>query len=159
MSDDPEDPKPPGPQYPTGVGFHTAEGAYTDTQVEAARKIFKDLAKRQKATIRWMVHRGARGGTGYELAQDMKGLMHAWEPRLTELKLAGTIVDSGRRQSFGARGPFTVWVLARYPVFHPPPNITAAARKENEACARIAEGWSPIAAQAIRDRMRTRPAW
>lgn len=83
------------------------------------------------------------------------GKLYTWAPRLTELKLAKTIFKSPDRRLWHGRGPLIVWKLHPLPEYDPPPEPDEKMNpvdRENEACARIADAWSPMAAQQIRDR-------
>lgn len=83
-----------------------------DTSVAAAEAVADYLPALQSLVYRTIVAAGADGLTADELAERVGYARWSVQPRTTELKLKGLIVDSGvrRRNSTGKQA--IVWVTA-----------------------------------------------
>ncbi|HWV12556.1 MAG TPA: hypothetical protein VN110_04605 [Sphingobium sp.] len=101
----------PGHIYPHVAGFKgTAE-----TSREAAEAIAPKLGRLQRMVAEAVKARGAYGLTPEELAEQANIDRVSVQPRFSELKIKGLIVDSGRRRSNpSSRKKAVVWVAKEH---------------------------------------------
>ena len=95
----------PAPDYPDMPGHRGIV-----TSIEAAADIAPKLGRLQRMAEEAIVAAGANGLTADELAERLGLDRYSIQPRTSELKLKGRIVDSGarRRNATGKRA--VVWV-------------------------------------------------
>lgn len=107
--------------YPDRPGFK----GEAETGREAAEAIAPRLGRLQRMVREAVTARGAEGLTPEEAA-DLHGVDRvSLQPRFSELKAKGLIVDSGRRRRNGSSGKAAVvWCL---PEFGPKPDPIGAA--------------------------------
>jgi hypothetical protein len=99
----------PGFVYPNSAGFKGA----AETGREAAEAIAPKLGRLQRLVLDALKARGAYGLTPEELAAQREMDRVSVQPRFSELKAKGLIVDSGKRRSNpSSRKRAVVWVLA-----------------------------------------------
>lgn len=80
------------------------------TSIEAADAMAPKMARLQRMTFETIAGRGAHGCTADEVS-DLLGVDHrSTQPRATELKLKGLIVDSGMRRVNSTGRSAIVWV-------------------------------------------------
>jgi hypothetical protein len=98
-----------GPQYPETPGFK-----WTDTSKAAADAIAPKLGRLQRLALDAIKSRGASGLTADELAEVLGLDRCSIQPRSSELRRKGEIVDSGlrRRNASGKRA--IVWTLPQF---------------------------------------------
>ena len=96
-------------EYPDVAGHRGV-----DTSMAAAEVMNASLPRLQRSVLEVITSRGVRGATGDEIAQALH--WHRWRvrPRTSELKLAGKIMDSGRRRPSMAGIASIVWVLPSF---------------------------------------------
>ncbi len=101
----------PGFVYPNSAGFKGA----AETGREAAEAIAPKLGHLQSMVLAAIKSRGAYGLTPEELA-DVRDIGRvSVQPRFSELKAKGLIVDSGRRrQNPSRRKRAVVWVATEF---------------------------------------------
>ena len=85
--------------HPEPVSYPDAPGHRgVETSIEAADAIAPKVGPLQRMTLEAIASRGALGCTADEVS-DLLGLDHrSTQPRCTELKLKGLVVDSGLRR-------------------------------------------------------------
>ena len=94
--------------YPDHAGFKA-----TDTSQGAAEAITEHLGYLQALTHRVIIDAGPRGLTAHEAAEVTGFDKSAIQPRTSELRRKGKIVDSGQRRINPTSGkPAIVWVAA-----------------------------------------------
>jgi hypothetical protein len=97
----------PGLVYPHSAGFK----GDAETSRQAAEAIAPKLGPLQSMVLSALKSRGAYGLTPEELADVANIGRVSVQPRFSELKAKGLIVDSGRRrQNPSSRKPAVVWV-------------------------------------------------
>lgn len=101
----------PGLVYPHAAGFKgTAE-----TSREAAEAIASKLGRLQRMVAEAVMAKGAYGLTPEEMAEQHNIDRVSVQPRFSELKLKGLIVDSGRRRSNpSSKKKAVVWVAKEH---------------------------------------------
>lgn len=101
----------PGLVYPHSAGFKGSAA----TSREAAEAIAPKLGHLQNMVLAAVKSRGAYGLTPEELAGSRDIDRVSVQPRFSELKAKGLIVDSGRRrQNPSSRKRAVVWVAKEY---------------------------------------------
>jgi hypothetical protein len=98
-----------GSDYPNKPGHRGVE-----TSAEAAEALMPHLGRLQSLTLDQVVAAGWYGRTANELAAVTGIPREAIQPRTTELKLKGKIVDSGRRRANANGKRAIVWTLPQY---------------------------------------------
>lgn len=93
--------------YPYPVGHRGVE-----TSIEAARAIASRLGQLQRMTHAAIVQAGLDGLTAHEAAAALNADKAAIQPRLSELRSLGSIVDSGRRRKNASGRNAIVWIAA-----------------------------------------------
>lgn len=87
-----------------------------DTELEAGKKIQPKIKGLQFQVLARLRTAGDHGWIGTDLAEDMHRLVYSVKPRLTELRKAGLIQDSGKRRknkTGGSEMVFTITELGR----------------------------------------------
>ena len=99
----------PPPEYPDAPGHRGVE-----TSIEAAEAIAPKLGRLQRMAEDAILGAGPNGLTADELADRLELDRYSIQPRTSELKAKGRIIDSGlrRRNSTGKRA--VVWVAPEY---------------------------------------------
>lgn len=101
----------PGFVYPHSAGFKGS----AETGREAAEAIAPKLGHLQTMVLAAVKSRGAYGLTPEELAEIREMGRVSVQPRFSELKAKGLIVDSGRRRiNPSSRKRAVVWVAKEY---------------------------------------------
>lgn len=88
----------------------------TDTELEAGKKIQPKIKTLQYQVLVRMRTAGDHGWIGSDLAEDLGRLVYTIKPRLTELRKARLIQDSGERRknrTGGSEMVFTITELGR----------------------------------------------
>ena len=99
----------PASEYPKSPGHRGVE-----TSIAAANDIAPGLGRLQKLTLATVSEASGYGCTANELA-DLTGLpREAIQPRTSELRRMGKIVDSGRRRHNPNGKSAIVWTLPGY---------------------------------------------
>jgi hypothetical protein len=81
------------------------------TSVEAADAIAPNLGRLQRLVLGVIKGRGARGATADECAAALSMDRWSTQPRTSELRRKGLIVDSGQRRRNETRKNAIVWVV------------------------------------------------
>lgn len=99
------------PRYPDAPGYK----GEAETGREAAEAVAPKLGRYQRLVNELVAARGSQGITPEEAA-DVTGLDRvSLQPRFSELKRKGMVVDSGRRRRNPSSGKSAVvWVLPEY---------------------------------------------
>jgi hypothetical protein len=98
-----------GPDYPDAPGFK-----WTDTSREAAEALAPKLGRLQRLALDAIRAHGARGLTADELADALSLDRYSIQPRTSELRRKGDIVDSGLRRLNASRKRAIVWVTPEH---------------------------------------------
>jgi hypothetical protein len=98
-----------GSIYPNAPGHR-----HVETSVEAADAIAPKLGRLQKAALAAITARGALGLTADELAEALSCDRYSIQPRSTELRVKGLIVDSGLRRLNASGRRAIVWTLPKF---------------------------------------------
>lgn len=96
-------------QYPDSPGHRGV-----DTSIEAAEKFTPKVGRLQKMTLDAIAARGAFGLTADECAQLIGLDRWSIQPRTSELRRKGLIVDSGLRRKNETGKRAIVWTLPRF---------------------------------------------
>jgi len=83
----------------------------TDTELEAGKKIQPKIKTLQYQALVRMRTAGDHGWIGSDLAEDLGRLVYTIKPRLTELRKAGLIRDSGERRKNKTGGSEMVFII------------------------------------------------
>jgi hypothetical protein len=95
----------PPPDYPDAPGHRGVS-----TSIEAAQAIAPKIGRLQRLALDAIANREGRGATADELAELLELDRYSIQPRTSELRQKGMIVDSGLRR-FNATGKRAiVWV-------------------------------------------------
>jgi hypothetical protein len=94
-------------ELPFGVPY--AKGS--DTSLEAAKSIVGKIAEQRTEVYRAIVRAGKDGRTWSELVEQL-AVSPTANGRVSELRDAGLIVDSGRRRKTSAGRNAVVWIAA-----------------------------------------------
>ena len=100
MSNDNQDPR-----YPDVAGHRGV-----DTSIEAAEAMTPKIGRLQRLTLQAVRNAGERGLTSDETAETLHSDRWSIQPRLSELKLKGMVVDSGLRRRNSTGKNAIVWV-------------------------------------------------
>lgn len=101
----------PGFVYPNSAGFKGS----AETGREAAEAIAPKLGNLQRLVLEAVKARGAYGLTPEELSDNREIGRVSVQPRFSELKAKGLIVDSGKRRSNpSSRKRAVVWVAREF---------------------------------------------
>ncbi len=84
-----------------------------DTSIEAADAISSLTARLQRMALVAIWNAGTRGLTADELAGKLRLTRASIQPRTTELKLRGAIVDSGGRRLNASGKRAIVWIATQ----------------------------------------------
>jgi predicted ArsR family transcriptional regulator len=84
-----------------------------DTSKAAAEQILDDLGRLQALVYRCIRRRGEDGRTSDELSEQLGLIAQTVTPRVWELRLAGLIIDSGKRRPTRRGRMAKVWVVAQ----------------------------------------------
>lgn len=96
--------QPPRIDPPVAVGK-------TDTSAAAAKMVARHVETDRDRVLRFVAAQGSRGCTSHELADHFDRPFHTIAPRLTDLRHAGAIRDSGQRRRWpGVRTALIVWI-------------------------------------------------
>ena len=106
--------------YPSTPG---AKGL-SETSGEAADAIAPLTGRYRKLALDAITRAGWNGLTADELAEALSVTRWTAQPRTSELRALGKIVDSGRRRDNPSGRRAIVWVLPQYA---PPPEVEKAA--------------------------------
>ena len=103
----------PGLVYPHSAGFKGP----AETSQEAAEAIASKLGRLQRLVFDAVKARGAYGLTPEEMAGTHNIDRVSVQPRFSELRAKGLVVDSGKRRSNpSSRKRAVVWVLAEFAI-------------------------------------------
>lgn len=91
--------------YPDYPGYQA-----TDTSAEAAEAISEHLGRLQAMVLTAIAKRGSMGLTAHETATVLQSDRTAIQPRLSELRRKGRIVDSGLRRLNASGKRAIVWI-------------------------------------------------
>lgn len=97
------------PRYPEAPGHRGV-----DTSVEAANDFAPKLARWQRLSLEAIQVSGSRGLTADELAETLGCDRYTAQPRTSELKRKGLIVDSGLRRMNATGKRAIVWVVPQH---------------------------------------------
>jgi hypothetical protein len=92
-------------RYPNVAGHRGV-----DTIIEAAEAITPKIGRLQRLALEAVRNAGARGLTSDETAEALHSDRWSIQPRLSELKLKGLVVDSGLRRRNSTGKNAIVWV-------------------------------------------------
>ena len=95
-------------RYPTQPGFR---GAVSGTSALAAKAV-TSVAQRSRQAILQLLQDTPRGLTVDEALERLGISRPRGQPRFSELKATGKIVDSGERRRSAFGSPATVWIIA-----------------------------------------------
>ena len=95
-------------RYPTRPGFR---GAVSGTSALAAKAV-TSVAQRARQAILQLLQETPRGLTVDEGLERLGITRPRGQPRFSELKQQGKIVDSGERRRSAFGSPATVWIIA-----------------------------------------------
>lgn len=101
--------------YPNSPGFKPGS---PETSRQAAEAIAPTAASIRAKVLAIVTASGAGGSTGDDVAEQLGLLVYQVRARLSELRAARKIVDSGRRRVGASGRNGAVWVL---PEYGPPP--------------------------------------
>lgn len=96
--------------YKTGEVGHCGIGG----SPAAAQQVRKTVKARRQAVLDLLGTAGVYGLTAEEIANKLEKLPHDITPRLSDLRKAGSIVDSRRRRLNRNGIKCVVWILAEY---------------------------------------------
>lgn len=99
----------PVAEYPDAPGFK-----WTDTSKAAADAIAPKLGRLQRLALEAIKSRGAVGLTADELAEALGLDRYSIQPRTSELRQKGSIVDSGLRRPNASKKRAIVWVAPEH---------------------------------------------
>lgn len=99
----------PAPAYPDAAGHRGVE-----TSVAAADAIAPHLGRLQQLTLATIAEAARQGCTANELAERTRLPREAVQPRTSELRRMGKIVDSGQRRPNPNGKSAIVWTLPEY---------------------------------------------
>lgn len=100
----------PAREYPDSPGHRGVE-----TSIEAASAIAPKLGRLQRMAEEAIVSAGPHGLTADELADRLDLDRYSIQPRTSELKAKGRIIDSGLRRLNGSGKRAVVWVASCFP--------------------------------------------
>ena len=84
----------------------------SDTRRAGLLEIAPHVKGLQLDVLTFLVSRGSRGATDFEIAEHFDGLKNTYAARRNELTKKGLVVDSGRRRPTGhGKGKAAVWVV------------------------------------------------
>lgn len=92
-------------RYPDFPGFKA-----TDTSQEAAEAISEHLGRLQAMTFATVLNAGSNGLTAHEACDALAMDRVAIQPRLSELRRKGRILDSGQRRRNASGKRAVVWI-------------------------------------------------
>jgi DNA-binding MarR family transcriptional regulator len=96
-------------EYPDAPGFRD-----TDTSKAAAEAVAPKLGRLQRMALAAIKDRGPFGLTADELADALGLDRYSIQPRTSELRRKGLIVDCGLRRRNSSRKRAIVWTLPEY---------------------------------------------
>ena len=99
----------PAPNYPDSPGHRGVE-----TSIEAAEALAPKLGRLQRMAEQAIFNAGPAGLTADELAEQLELDRYSIQPRTTELKRKGLVVDSGTRRLNASGKRAVVWVSPKY---------------------------------------------
>lgn len=97
------------PAYPDAPGFRN-----TDTSREAAESVAPKLGRLQRLVLEAIKSRGAFGLTADECAEVLGVDRYSAQPRTSELRHKGQIIDSGKRRRNATGKSAIVWVAREF---------------------------------------------
>ncbi|WP_260482371.1 hypothetical protein [Sphingomicrobium flavum] len=93
---------------------HTPGHRGVDTSIEAADQLARKLGRLQRMALEAITRAGAAGLTADELAERLDMDRYSIQPRTSELKRMGKIVDSRLRRKNCTGKSAIVWVLPHF---------------------------------------------
>ncbi|SFR97551.1 hypothetical protein [Sphingomonas jatrophae] len=90
---------------------HAPAPGWTDTSADAAASLEGVTARLQRMALRAIRRAGRRGLTAHELATTLHLERTTIQPRTSELRRLGRIIDSGQRRFNPNRKRAIVWVV------------------------------------------------
>lgn len=87
---------------------------FQDTSIEAAKHIANECAPIQREVLSVLAEAGATGATTNEISARLRRDRGAVQPRTSELKLLGLIVDSKQRRKNASGVSAIVWTLPEF---------------------------------------------
>jgi hypothetical protein len=100
---------PESKRYPDAPGHRGVE-----TSEEAAQALAPKCGRLQRLTLEAIGQRGATGFTFEEAANDLELDFRSIQPRISELRSKGLVVDSGQRRRNASGKRAIVWTLPEY---------------------------------------------
>ncbi|MFP5328876.1 MAG: hypothetical protein ACLGHC_01895 [Alphaproteobacteria bacterium] len=97
------------PAYPDAPGHRGV-----DTSIDAAESVAPKLGRLQKLTLEAIKSRGAQGLTADEAAEVLEQDRYSIQPRTSELRRKGQIIDSGKRRRNATGKSAIVWVAREF---------------------------------------------
>lgn len=94
-------------QYPDAPGHRRVS-----TSIEAAEAVAPKMGRLQKMALDAIAERGAFGLTADELAELLELDRYSIQPRTSELRRKGLIIDSGKRRRNSSGKSAIVWTAA-----------------------------------------------
>lgn len=101
-------------RYPDAPGHRGV-----DTSIEAAESVAPKLGRLQKLTLEAIKSRGAFGLTADEAAEVLEQDRYSIQPRTSELRRKGQIIDSGKRRRNATGKSAIVWVAREFDTDQP----------------------------------------